>query len=600
MKNNRTNEGAAKRPIAQAPAAPVMSQKELIVRLNQSNKRLLALNKELVAVENKRRREPEKVELIIDALIIKKKVIDEVCESLVNASSCNEKRICLDLKKNLLLEISYYNSLVARYKDLTGGVLTTASTTIPDDIMAGEDYQVLPLLSYTTEDIYQDEEVSTEATVMSSKELVKFMRSIDASIANTKAEYVKAVKKIDVTDGQEKVVAILEAMKLKKAIFESDIELLKATKQSADKKAMDMAKARLTFTARDYNKLVDEYEKLAGNELTRASLTIADDIFNGKPYAILPDITYTVKDADDGEEKDYESAKRDSNRRARQKAEREISALEAKTIEQGDKDVDVLVKEAEFKIALLESERDSLRIGFGKTTRDIKRRTKEIGKEIEAVKKNTRVAASLEKRDNERYYFAVINEPECTDYPKRKVDTRKVNIIRQRIIALLNERDELNNKLISLYTGTEINPDGTNVNQTYRRVKTEAAERLTRKGKKTAERVDRLVATPEEKQRLYDILNQKLDAESSLAVISYRMRNEKISRKDRKLLKTDAENCARIINQCDSDISWHLKKIQKRQTAKRGGWGVAFVLVLIAVVGGALAALWYAIQNGLL
>jgi hypothetical protein len=581
MKNNKKNGAVAE--------APLMSQKELIARLNQSNKKLLLLNKEFTAIENKRFKEPEKVELVIDSLIVKKKVIDQMCEDLVNASGCHERRIALDIKKNLLLEIGYYNKLVDRYKELTGGVLTSASVTIPDDIIAGEEYQVLPLLSYTTEDIYEDETNTHESDVMSNKEIARFINKIDAGIANTKAEYVKAEKKIYVSEGQEKVVAILEAMKLKKAIFESDIELLKATKQSSDARAMKMARERLTRTAFEYNKLVDEYEKLAGNELTRASVTVADDIFNGKPYAILPDITYTVKDPEDGEEKDYESAKRDSNRRARQKAEREISALEAKTIEQGEKDVTVIAKEAEFKIAVLESERDSLRVGFGKATADIKRRTKEIGKEIEAIKKNARVAAALEKRDNDRYYFTVINEPECTEFPKRKVDTRKVGIIRQRIIALLNERDELNNKLISLYTGTEINADGTNVNQIYRRVKADAAEKLTRKNKKTAEAVARLVATPEEKQRIFDLLNRRLDAESSLAVVSYRFRNEKLTKKDRKLLKADADNYAAIISQCDGDIDWNLKKISKRLKQKKGGWGLAFVLALIVVIGGALA-----------
>lgn len=587
MKRHGTNGPAAEETVN----VPCMSQKELIDRLNKSNKKLLALNKELSAIEAKRNKEPEKVELIIDALIVKKKVIDEVCDSLVAATSCKEKRICQDLKKNLLLEIAYYNKLVALYRDLTGGVLTAASTSIPDDIMAGEDYQVLPLLSYTTEDIYEEEKVTTEAAVMSQKELAKYIRTVDHSIENTKADYAKAVRKVESTEGQEKVVAILEAMKLKKIIFDSDIELLKATKQASDKRAMAMAKSRLTFTARDYNSLVDEYEKLAGGELTRASKTIADDIINGRPYTVLPDITYTVKDPEDGEEKDYESAKRDTNRRAKQKAERELSALQVKVNEQGDKDVGVFAKAAAFRIALLESERDSLRIGFGKTTGDIKRRTKEINREIDNVKKSAKAAAEYEKMDNARYYFTVVNEPELTEYPKRKVDVEKVKSVRKKIIELLNERDEVNNKLISLYTGSEVNADGTNVNQVYRRVKTQAAERLTKKGEKSAKKVHKLVATPEEKQNLYDLLNKKLDAESSLAVISYRLRNEKLTRKEKKLIKEDAENCAKIVNQCECDIDWHLRKIQKRQKAKHGGWGIALVLALIVIVGGAIAAI---------
>lgn len=584
MKSNATKKGAGVN-------VPCMSQKELIDRLNAANKRLKALNKELSAIESKRAKDPMKVELIIDALIVKKKVIDEVSESLVAATSCREKRICQDLKKNMLLEISYYNKLVDKYKELTGGVLTRASTTIPDDIMSGEDYQVLPLLSYTTEDIYEQQKATYEAGVMSDKELAKYIRTVDSAIYNTKADYAKAEKKIASTEGQEKVVAILEAMKLKKIIFDSDIELLKATKQANDKRAMAMAKSRLTFTARDYNKLVDEYQKLAGNDLTRASKTIADDIIAGRSYTVLPDITYTVRDPEDNNEKDYTSAKRDTNRRARQRKEREISALELKTREQGEKDVSLFAKAAAFNIALLQSERDALHIGFGKETRDIKRRTKEINKTIDSIKKSAKVAAAFEERDNARYYFTVVNDPECLEYPKKKVDVEKVKSLRKRIIALLNDRDEINNKLIALYTGSEINADGTNVNETYRRVKTLAAERLTRKGQKSAKKVHRLVATPEEKQNLFDLLNKRLDAESTLAVISYRLRNEKISRQDKKAIKADADNCAKIVNQCNNDIDWTLRRIQKRQKANRSGWGIAFILVLIALVAGVVAVM---------
>ena len=87
MKTNANNKGAAKRPVTATVNVACMSQKELIARLNNSNKKLQALNKELSAIEAKRAKNPDKVELIIDALIVKKKVIDEVSESLVAATS---------------------------------------------------------------------------------------------------------------------------------------------------------------------------------------------------------------------------------------------------------------------------------------------------------------------------------------------------------------------------------------------------------------------------------------------------------------------------------------------------------------------------------
>ncbi len=576
-----------------------MDRRELIKYLTESNKKLARQERQLAALAEQRRSEPDKIELIIDCLSAEKRIVDELSDNMVATVDTGDMRIANEIKTRMMPHLKRYNSLVEEYRAKTGGALTPASYSIPDDIIAKREYAVLPLLTYTTQpadDEYDDGSSTHSVAIMSAKEFAKYTAESERAMAPVRSKLENTVKKMSASDGQEKAILILTALSLEKQLIDSDIELVGASVKSTSPRDVQDAKRRLNADAKEYNSLVDEYEKLTGGKLTRASETLAQDVAAGREYDLLPTISYTVNDTANGdtEEEKYKNAKKNIQNAADNEKKVALTALEAKINEQANKDLSVLTKHADFKVSMLESERDIARYRFGMAPKASKKRKKEIEKEIAAIKRTHREALRYEESDNKRYYAVVKNDPDTMKVAKKRADRDKIASLRGRMIALLNQRDEINGKLMSIYTGSEINNDGSSVNQAWRRIKNEAAERAVKKDKKLAKKVARLPATPAEKQSIYNIMNKKLDAVSTLALCEHRLRKEKLSRAEARELREDIARQRKIMKQCDSDVNWRAEQIKKRGAKKGGaGWVVGFIVILLLVLGAGAAFLWF-------
>ena len=75
------------------------------------------------------------------------------------------------------------------------------------------------------------------------------------------------------------------------------------------------------------------------------------------------------------------------------------SALEEKVAEQANKDVLVITGRADFRVSMLETERDMAEYRFGASPRPTKRRRKAIGAEIARIKQWHKQAVRLEEAD---------------------------------------------------------------------------------------------------------------------------------------------------------------------------------------------------------
>ena len=237
---------------------------------------------------------------------------------------------------------------------------------------------------------------------------------------------------------------------------------------------------------------------------------------------------------------------------------------------------------------MLESERDMTSFRFGESEYATRKSKKTLTKKISKVKKDYKSALECEKADNERYYTVVKTNPK-TMKVKRAKDRTKLESLRSRMITLLNKRDELNGKLIAIYTGTEVNADGTSVNQTWRSVKNKATEKAIKKDKKLAKKVERLEASDGEKRAIYQKMNQKLDATSTLALCEYRLKKEKNEKAVKKSLKKDVKTNKAAVKQYGEDINWMIKKTRERNAGKSWAAGVVVVVVILAVAGLAVA-----------
>ena len=120
---------------------------------------------------------------------------------------------------------------------------------------------------------------------------------------------------------------------------------------------------------------------------------------------------------------------------------------------------------------------------------------------------------------------------------KRRADRVKVASLRTEMMTLLNKRDELNSKLLSIYNGSEVTLDGVSINQKWRQTKSDAAEKFVNKNQKLAKKIFRLPASSAEKQRLYGILNSSVEASSNLALAKYRLKTKEFKNgKEKKII----------------------------------------------------------------
>ena len=141
----------------------------------------------------------------------------------------------------------------------------------------------------------------------------------------------------------------------------------------------------------------------------------------------------------------------------------------------------------------------------------------------------------------------------------------KIAEIRTQMMALLNKRDELNSKLLAIYNGTEVTLNGMSVNHDWRAIKSDAAEKCINKNKGLAKKIDKLPASAGEKQRIYNLMNDNVDASSTLALSKYRLKTKEYKNNaEKKALQQDVKNMNQVIKSNTNDINWVIKKINKR------------------------------------
>lgn len=439
-----------------------------------------------------------------------------------------------------------------------------------------------------------EKQAAEELKKLNQNELKKHLNDSVKEINNTTKKLAKLSKKKNKAPTIKKPELIIACMALAKEVIDKICENMVAAVSVREMRVADNLAAHLMPAIADYNKLAYEFANITGESLTVASERIPEDILAGRSYQILPILTYNSyaferKNAVCYSKEDAEIRLRQMREEIRKDGIIKDAALEAKVAEQANKDLSVITKYIDFEISMLESARDIEKFRFGKETVEVRKSKKQIAKEIAHLKKANQVALKYEQADNDRYYSVVMTDPEFVQTKKKRVNRIKLDSLRSRLIVLLNKRDEINSKLSSLYTGTEVNLDGSSVNQKWRHVKNAAAEAAIRKDMKLAKRVSKLPASEGEKQRIYTLMNKRLDAKSTLELCKYRLKKENNTVRVRRDLKEDIKMSKRIIKQCTADINWMMKRFRGRYAEAGGSWitgfGIIFLVIVAAVVG---------------
>ena len=515
-----------------------------------------------------------KAELLVESIAVERQILVEMCDDLAACRDSGDKKGAKSTKKDLVAQIKRYNKLVGDYNKVADEKAPTIAYDLPDQIMAGNSNYGIETVGApvaSTANAY-----SANISVLDEKELKKYLAKSDKALENVRAKLDTTTKQKNETTGYNKVLLIINCLTYQRYIIERIAENLHVCNKLEDAKKVKSIKKSLLNEIKAYNSIVDEYELLTRSQLTRASESIPEDIIAGNPYAPIPAISYTANDGTVGNSDadvaavaaaaaaavESANAKKKASKKSKEIVKK--SALEEKVAEQANKDLSVITKGYDFKISLVESEKDMSYYRFDKNAFDMQALKNSANKKIKAAQKAHKLAIKYEEKDNARYYAVITNDP-ATMKTKKKADRAKIASLRTQMMALLNKRDELNSKLLSIYNGSEVTLDGISINQKWRAIKSDAAEYFVKKNRKVAKKISRLPASSGEKQRLYGILNSNIEASSTLALTLYRLKTKEYKNaKEKKALQKDAKNLKKMMAQNSKDVKWVIKKIQKR------------------------------------
>ena len=550
-----------------------------------------------------------KPRMTVECLAHSKAIIDNLSDILAAYSNTMNTDGIRKIKQELIPEIHNYNRIVLEYERLTGGKLTSCAISLPDDIVAGRYYQSLPRVKFVGTDadavannaarlaITESSIPSPEKDIriLNREQLRAYLSRRNHEIMQHRRDFAEAQRKIAPARNQKRAIAVLEALIAEREIINGLCECLVAACQVSSFSDSNKIKRQIGTEVKTYNALVKELESISGDRLTPASDEVAQEIISGMSYQPLPTISYnivnssveTVDKISEAIAKGEELYK-DEIAKAGHVA---LGTVAAKIAAQANKDVGVISHCAAFEVSLLESERDILRYGFGGEIPKIGRQRKEVARKIAKIKKNHKKAIKCAEEDNNRYYQVVTNNPATVETKKPNPNRKKLAALRTRMIALLNERDKINSKLTAIYTGEEYNLDGTGVNQTWRRVKADAIEKEVKRNKYVALEIKHLPASDGEKGRLYDMLNKRLDAVSTIALCKYRMKNEHIEEREWNRLARDRKEAKKLIRKIDVEMRIDVKRIWKRYkesgiaSAWLTGMGFFLLFALLCIIG---------------
>lgn len=124
--------------------------KELARQIKANSKTVKSTEKTLkkTTKEMKKAKGDAKVEKLVACMGSSREIIELNSESLKAAVESSNKKNTKKLAKLIKKEAVAYNKLVKQLKKLSGATTTKASLTIADDIKAGKETALLPVITY--------------------------------------------------------------------------------------------------------------------------------------------------------------------------------------------------------------------------------------------------------------------------------------------------------------------------------------------------------------------------------------------------------------------------------------------------------------------
>ena len=209
------------------------------------------------------------------------------------------------------------------------------------------------------------------------------------------------------------------------------------------------------------------------------------------------------------------------------------------------------------------------------------------------TRKKLKVAKRFETADNERYYYLTLTDVNEVKLPK-STDREEVRDTREQLLALLKRRDDLNLKLIELYSLSE----GGKGNAAEGRFK------AVLKAKKTAykkqipsfRKYEKARLSTADKEKLYPLLDERTELYGELARVNYSLKKEKAKGLAKKELRRERARITRKLNENRQAILHYERKALRRaetHTEKSRNSVLAWSALAVLAIGTVLAVVFW-------
>ena len=193
---------------------------------------------------------------------------------------------------------------------------------------------------------------------------------------------------------------------------------------------------------------------------------------------------------------------------------------------QCDTDIKMIKARVEAEFTELELEVSKFQQDFSGEFRDKKEKRwlRDSKSKLKTFKQKLAAAERFEKLDNERYYSVVATDFDRADLPQ-KADRDELVAMREELMRLLDIRDEINQELYGLYTGTEHGMKGSTKGRA--KVVLKARKRAHAQYVRHYRVLNKRKVSRNDKMRIFDKMDEYVAIKGEIAKINYILKKEK-------------------------------------------------------------------------
>lgn len=420
--------------------------------------------------------------------------------------------------------------------------------------------------------------------------------------------------------GEDEIRLIVEKISAQKRLCELAFDALAACVYASASAKTSKHKKLVEAHIEKYNYCCDEYERVTGDPVSRIPHGTVSDILAGRAPAPIIEprlsplagpVSYGARDTVFEPRGDYryDSDVRDFERSPDESPAVKISRAERRSAEKkraermnaikraAERDILLVSLRCEYELSALESERDMLINSYGADQKKMGKRITAIERKIEKLKISAKRAVKLEGRDNSRYYTLIATDPR-TERTKATARRERLSSLRSRLEVLLREREDINERLITLYGGGDKKLRGVKISRKAGAVRRKSAKAMYRKQRAQARKIEKFRVPLDLKDRAYEQLNRKTACASAIEEAEFRIARLKLRGNAKRELLADIKRQKAEMRAADREFNYILKKMKKHEERNADDRSWAALLITLAVVAALGIGAWYLWGDG--